>query len=465
VTPARTGAPRVGIAGLGYMGLATALGFAAHGRRVYGYDVKPEIREAVRRGETPYQEPGLGALLRSQRTSDRFRVVDSPEELVGESEGVFLCVPTPSRPSGRIELAPLKRSAAEIGEALRQVTGYRVVVVKSTVVPGTTETVVAPSLYRHSGRPARAIGVASNPEFLAEGTMVYDTVHPERIVVGATDPKALRWLERVYRPFGAPVLTLSPSGAELVKYSSNAFLALKVSFANEVARLADRLGCNIDDVMAAVGRDPRIGSRFLRAGPGFGGSCFGKDLRAIVVRGRELGVRLRSAEAALRINDEQLAYVLATVRRAVGGLNGKHIALLGLAFKAGTDDVRESRALPIAAELVVQGATVRAHDPVAIPNFRDAWRELSVPAGGRLEFCESVERAVANADAAILQADWPNYTRWKPTWTRRMRRPLLVDLRRAVDPVAAQRAGLSVVALGAGTAFVQGRRKSSRGAA
>lgn len=442
--------PVVGIAGLGYMGLATGLGFAAHGLRVIGFDVKEKVRDAVRAGRAPYREPGLEPLLRRQRRARRFRVVETLDELVQSSNVIFLCVPTPSGPTGHIDLGPLRRCVTDVGVALRTVTGYRVVVVKSTVVPGTTEKVVAPALYRRSGRRPSELGVASNPEFLAEGSMVEDALRPERVVVGATDRRALALLRRVYRPFGAPILSLTPAGAELVKYSSNTFLAIKVSFANEISRLSDRVGANIDTVMEAVGRDPRIGPRFLRAGPGFGGSCFDKDLRALVARARELGLRLRSAEAALSINDDQLNYALDLLRSTVGPLDGRRIALLGLSFKAGTDDTRESRALPIAASLVREGAVVRGHDPVALENFRAAWRTEPHSGRGRLELCRTVEQALTGADAAVLHADWPRYGAWKKSWTERMRRPLLVDLRRAVRPPVARRAGLTVVALGAG---------------
>jgi len=451
VTRASGSRPRVGIVGLGYMGLATGLGFAAHGLRVTGFDVKEEIREAVRRGEAPYHEPGLDRVLRAQRKAGRLGVAETTEELVRTSEAIFLCVPTPSRPSGRIDLRPLRQSVVDVARALRPLSGYRLVVVKSTVVPGTTESIVTPLLRRRSGRPPELLGVASNPEFLAEGSMVHDALSPERIVVGVADSRALAVLHRAYRPFRAPLIALTPSGAELVKYSANAFLALKVSFANEIARLSDRLGANVDEVMEAVGRDARIGPRFLSAGPGFGGSCFAKDLKALTVRSRDLGVRLRSTEVALRINAEQLAYVRGVIRSAVGPLSGKRIALLGLSFKAGTDDVRETRALPIAAGLVEEGARVQGHDPVAIDNFRSLWQTTRISSRGRLDFCTTVEETLLGADAAILQADWPEYSRWPAAWTSLMRRPVLVDLRRAVDPARARRAGLMVIGIGAGT--------------
>jgi UDPglucose 6-dehydrogenase len=454
--------PRVGIAGLGYMGLATGLSFAAHGMPVFGYDVKPEIRAAVRRGATPYAEAGLEELLRSQLRARRFHVVDSVGELVRESQGIFLCVPTPSARSGRIDLKPLRTSAHEIASALRAVTGYRLVVVKSTVVPGTTEDVVAPLVRRVSRRSPDEVSVASNPEFLAEGTMVEDALHPDRVVIGASDARAERWLRRAYAPFRSPIFALPPSGAELVKYSANSFLALKVSFANEIARVADRVSVDVDQVMAAVGHDPRIGERFLRAGPGFGGSCFDKDVRALVARGAEFGLRLRAGEATLRINDEQLDYVLDLVRSVVGRVRGKRIALLGLAFKAGTDDVRESRALPIAQRLVHAGASVRGHDPVANRNFGRAWAALTGSADGGLRLFDRVGDALDGADLAVLQGDWAEYSRWSARWTRRMHAPILLDLRRFVPRAVARRAGLTVIGLGAGTVTPRRDRGGNR---
>jgi UDPglucose 6-dehydrogenase len=438
---------RVGILGAGYMGLATGVAFAHQGFRVFAYDVNPRVRRELAAGRSPYHEKGLGALVRQESRRGRFVVLDRVEDLAERAEVVFVCLPTPSKTGGRIDLAPLRAGVAELGRALRPVTGYRVVVVKSTVVPGTTQGVVEPLLRRSSGKSARDLGVVFNPEFLSEGRMVHDTLHPQRIVLGASDPRAVRWLVALYRGFDAPVFELSPSAAELVKYASNAFLALKVSFANEIGRLTERLDGNVDAVMDAVGADPRIGTEFLRAGPGFGGSCFRKDLRAMVARADELGVRFRSGENALAINADQMVHAIDLVRRTAGTLRNRTVTVLGVAFKPGTDDVRESRALPLVKALLDGGARVRLHDPEALSNFR---RELGRVPGvsSRVTFCPSVEGALRGADLAVLQTDWPQYRRWPARWTRRMRTPTLVDLRREISPAARARAGLRVVALG-----------------
>jgi UDPglucose 6-dehydrogenase len=438
--------PTVGILGAGYVGIGTGLAFAHYGCRVSAFDSNPTVATALRQGKIPYREAGLEALLRTAERRQRFEVVDSMGDLVGESAVIFVCLPTPRGPSGRIDLGPICAALPRLGSALARASGYRLVVVKSTVVPGTTEEVLEPLLRETSGRPPGDLGIAVNPEFLAEGSMVRDALHPSRIVIGVSDARSGTLLRRAYARFPAPVFELSPSGAELVKYAANVVLAAKVSFANEVARLSDRLGENIDRVMQAVGADPRIGSQFLHAGPGFGGSCFDKDVRALVHRAEELGLRFRTGEAALAANDDQIDYVLGLITRAGGPLRGTSVALLGLAFKAGTDDVRESRAIPIARRLVAQGARVRLTDPVALERFRREWG----PGSKRVTYHATAEEALTGADVAVLQADWPEYRRWPRAWTAAMHRPLLIDLRRAVSPAKGRAAGLEVVQLGVG---------------
>lgn len=438
----------IGIIGLGHVGLPTGLALSSKGFDVLGYDANPLLSRRIARGRSPYREEGLAALLSAEIRLGRFKVAKSLAEVAGSAEVIFLCVPTPSLPNGRIDLRILRAAAEQLGDALRGVADRRLVVVKSTVPPGTTEAIVGPLVRRHSRRRDRRLEFASNPEFLAEGTMVRGSLGPERVVIGASSRTAWSTLKRVFETFHAPIFRLTPSGAELVKYASNTLLALKVSFANEIARLADLIETDVDQVMAAVGRDPRLGTAFLRAGPGFGGSCFDKDLRALVEWGRQRGVSVRAAETALAINADQAVYAVGLVRRAAGPLHGRRIALLGLSFKAGTEDVRESRAFPIARGLVRAGAMVQAHDPVAGDGFRRAWIPSSRPGAGKLVVCRSVEDALHGVDAAVLQADWPLYSKWPPKWTRQMRSPRVVDLRRAIRPGVAKRAGLEVLALG-----------------
>jgi UDPglucose 6-dehydrogenase len=335
------------------------------------------------------------------------------------------------------------------------------VVVKSTVVPGTTDMVVRPLVERVSGRGPERVGVAANPEFLAEGSLVADAVSPRRVVFGTSSRRDERWMRTIYAPFRAPIVSLSPTGAELVKYASNAALAMKVTFANEISRLAERVGVDIDEVTRAVGLDPRIGSLFLSAGPGFGGSCFEKDVRALVHSAHTLGEHPRLLEALVPSNADQTRHAFDLVAGAMGRVRGRTVAILGLAFKAGTDDVRESRALSLVSSAVDAGARVRVHDPVALANFRRLW---DPPAGRRdpVRYCSTVEEALRGADAAVLQAGWPEYLAWPPRWSRLMRRPLVVDLRRALTPAVRDRGAILWRALGVGDRAEVGARQTGR---
>jgi UDPglucose 6-dehydrogenase len=440
--------PVVGIGGLGYMGLATGLGFAHRGVRVLGYELRTDVRTALRQSKTPIFEPGLPELLRQERRSGRFDLVDSWEELVERSDIIYLCLPTPAGPDGRIDLGPLRTGTRALATALAGGRKYRLVVVKSTVVPGTTEDVVRPLLEQVSGRTGTTLGVATNPEFLAEGTMVRDATSPDRIVIGTSSRKDERLLKRIYALFPSQLVVLSPTEAELTKYSSNAFLALKVTFANEVSRLAERVGASIDPVMGAVGLDPRVGPRFLSAGPGFGGSCFEKDVLAFATSSRSRGVRMRLIEALVPSNEDQTDHAFDRIRQAVGPLRGRTVALLGLAFKAGTDDVRESRALALATAIRRAGGRLRLHDPVAAEKFRALWKPPGGVRSRGVRYCRTPIDALRGADVAVLQVAWPDYLRWPPAWTGVMRRPVVVDLRRALPPSVRERAHLEWHGLG-----------------
>lgn len=431
------------------MGLATALGFARHGIPVRGYDRRADLRHRLARGTTPIHEPDLPDLLHAERRSGRFQVVESWARLVAEAEVLFLCLPTPEGPHGRIDLGPITEGIRELGRALRDVPGRRLVVVKSTVVVGTTERVLRPLLERISRKTPPELAVATNPEFLAEGSMVQDVLHPERIVIGASSVQDARELRALYDDFGSPIRVLSPTGAELVKYASNAFLATKVTLANEFSRLAERVGVDVDPVLEAVGQDSRIGARFLRAGPGFGGSCFEKDVRAVTAKAREYGLRLSTLEAVVRSNSDQAQHAYALAREWMGGGRGRRVAVLGLSFKPGTDDVRGSRALPIARTALADGASVRVHDPVALGKFREEWVRTSGRPSHALRFCRSAEEALEGADAAIVHTPWPEYDAFPPEWTGRMRSPLVVDLRRALPVAVRHRRDLLWVGLGA----------------
>ncbi len=442
--------PRIGVVGLGYVGLTTAAAFAAKGRSVVGYHWDPARRSVVRAGRAPVHEPGLSALLRRVVRSGRLAVAEEPLELVRRSDLQFVCVPTPSRPDGSVDLSHVRASCRTLGASLRDVRGWRAVVLKSTVIPGTTDGVAGPMLARASGRVlGRTLGVASNPEFLAEGTAVRDALAPSRIVLGVSDTRTEAALRGAYRGFRAPTVALSPTAAELVKYTSNAMLATRVSFANEMAGLAERLHVDVYPVMRAAGLDPRIGSRFLDAGPGFGGSCFTKDLRALLARARSLRVALPVTSGALSVNATQAAHVVDLAERAVGSLRGVRVALLGLSFKPGTGDVRESRAYPMLRELLRRGARVRLHDPEAGPAFVALLDPRAVAdRGDRCRLVPDLATAIRGADLALIQCDWDSYRRAPTALWGRLARKLVVDARRTLDPDALARQGIRYVAVG-----------------
>jgi UDPglucose 6-dehydrogenase len=440
----------IGIVGLGFVGIASAAAFVHYGRSVICFDISAARREQVRRGDSPMYEAGLGEFLRATVGSGRLHVVDSLDALVTSSATVFLCVPTPATEGGGIDLHSLERAATEVGASVARVDTWRSVIVKSTAVPGTAESTVAPLVAKASGRTVDVgFGIASNPEFLSEGTLVEDALHPSRIVIGVREGRTRGLLEEAYRGFPAPLLVLRPAGAELLKYAWNALLATRISFANEVAALAETLGVDIRDVMDGVGKDPSVGSGYLRAGPGFGGSCLGKDLTAIVEFARQRGVDMRLLRATLEVNRSQPAHVVDLAAHAAGGVDARTVALLGLSFKAGTDDVRDSQAYPLLRELVRRGARVRLFDPVATEAFlRGLPSDWRAAHENDFDVLAGLEPTVRGADLAIIQADWPEFRAAPSEWWATLRMKLVVDSRRTLDPAELERNGVRYVAVG-----------------
>lgn len=433
------------------MGLATALGFAHFGRRVTGYEKVSSVRASLRQGRTHFHEPGLADHLRREIRRGRLRIVDSWSELIRESDIVFLCLPTPPRPGGGIDLRPLLSGARELGRSMRTGPMPSLIVVKSTVVPGTTVNSVTPAIGRAARVPSASLQVAACPEFLAEGSMMRDVLRPERVVIGVTSRRSEQLLRAAYRGVPAPLVTVTPTEAELTKYASNAVLATKLAFVDEVARIAEATGSDIDAVARAMGLDGRIGPAFLSAGPGFGGSCFEKDVRALAHRARELGVRARLIETVVPSNEDQAGYAFHLLERTLGSLRGKTIAVLGLAFKSGTDDVRETRALPLVLRALAAGARLRLHDPVAGDRFRKLLESRRPHGMRRVRFATTPAEALAAADLAVLQAAWPEYLGFPRAWGQRMKRPLVVDLRRSLTRKVVRRAGIRCVRLGDGS--------------
>lgn len=435
---------RIAVLGAGYVGSCTAAVFAEQGFPVILADPDPRRAEAVGQGRAPAYEPGLDEALGAAVRAGRLTATTDPVEAARGADLTFLCVGTPPRKDGGQEHKFLKAASQQVGQALRGGQRWHTVVVKSTVLPGTTERVVLPALRKASGlEPGQGFGLAVNPEFLREGSALADARAPDRIVVGAYDPRSAAAVWDLYDGIEAPRLSTDLRTAEMIKMASNAFLAAKVGLANEVANLCAASGVDVYEVMKGVGLDARIGPQFLRAGAGFGGSCFPKDVMALRHLAQEAKVPGRILDAVLKGNAAQPGEVVRLAKQALGTLRGKRIALLGLAFKPDTDDVRETRALPIWEGLRKAGAAVVCYDPRAGPNFQRLAKGAKLAA--------TLEEALDGADCAIVQTEWQEFKDLKPeAFAKRMRRPLVVDGRRTWEPGFLPAGGVEYRAVGLG---------------
>lgn len=429
---------KISIIGTGYVGLVTGAGLAERGHEVTCVDIDPERVAALNRAESPIFEGGLDDLLR-KNVGNNLKATTDLAAAVRESEITFIAVGTPFDGKA-IDLTAVLEASRQIGSILRDKPDYHVVTVKSTVVPGTTDEQVLPALETASGKKAgRDFGLGMNPEFLSEGEAVREFMFPDRIVLGGIDTRTTEKLEEVYHSFPeAPRIRTNTRTAEMIKYASNALLANLVSFANEQANLSAAIG-NIDivEVMHAVcssqyfrvrdEEDLPILTAFLRAGCGFGGSCLPKDLKALIARGREAGQPMRLLEAILQVNEEQPQKLVSLLEKRWPSLSGIRITVLGLSFKPGTSDVRESPAFPLIRELLARKASVRVYDPVAMTEARKVLSDASV------EFCDNLESALDGADAIVVVTAWKEFNEVPKLLRGRDPQPLFVDGRRAFD--------------------------------
>lgn len=438
---------RICVVGAGYVGLATAVMFGKLGHDVSVADIDDARVRTVNSGKSPFYEPPLEKeLARLVKSGKLIATTETVSSAIG-SKSVFICVQTPSLPSGRIDTGPVKAASRSIAKALKQSSDYKVVVMKSTVVPGTTDTVVRPILERGSGKAAGAgFGLCMNPEFLQEGSALKDSLEPSRVIVGSFDKRAGDLLMRLYAPVKSEKIRTDLRTAEMIKYASNCFLATKISYANEIADMCVRFGIDSETVLTAAGKDPRIGSLFLKPGLGFGGSCLPKDVRALKDRAKADGYSSKLLSALLAINDRQPLEAIWLLEREVGPLEGLRIAVLGLAFKGGVDDIRETRAVPLVTELLAKGAKVVAFDPLAMPSF--------IKAMPTIEYASSAQECLKGADGCIVQADWKDFRSLGKKEFSKMRHPVVVDGRRCLDPTKVERAGAKYLGIGYGRAGV-----------
>jgi UDPglucose 6-dehydrogenase len=428
-------------------------------------DTDAQKIEKLRRGEMPIYEPCLKELLVLAAGRGGIDFTTGLAAPAAESDVIFIAGGTPPRETGEANLCYLEAAARSIGAAMGD-SRFRVVVNKSTVPVGSGNLVDAlvregvRESHPENGKNVR-FGVASNPEFLREGSAIADSLYPDRIVLGAEEEGTLQVLRELYQPLVAqsfpapaflprpagmervPVVTTTLTSAEMIKYAANAFLAVKIGFANEVANICERVGAEAPEVMAGIGLDARIGSRFLNPGLGWGGSCFGKDIQSLLHTAREYGYQSRLLEAALEVNRAQRQLVIQKLQEKLFILKGRTIALLGLAFKPETDDLRDAPSLQIAERLVQMGARVKAYDPIAMPACRESHPAL------KIQYCGSADDAAQDADALVLVTEWAQFARLDlRVLARRMARAILVDGRNLFDPETARQAGFDYCGIG-----------------
>ena len=423
------------VSGAGYVGLVTAVCLAQIGHDVTCIDVDSEKIRLLQRGKSPIYEAGLEALLRNN--APRLRFLTDPQTAYAEADVIVIGVGTPENPDGSCNLQYVYAAADSIAQYARDGT---VVAVKSTVPIGTCARLQAYFDAQTGGK--RRVRVASNPEFLSQGTAVQDTLHASRIVLGAADVQTRDVLRRMVEPFGLPIVETDLCSAEMIKYASNSFLALKISFINEIANLCETVGADVTDVAEGMGYDARIGRQFLRAGVGYGGSCFPKDTKALYWISEHEGQALKTVRAAIDVNEAQKLLPLEKARAYCGELRGRTVAVLGLSFKPGTDDVRDAPSLKVVAELVQAGADVRAWDPVAADRFAAAF------AGDVRYYAHAVD-ALNGAELCIILTEWDEVRALTPQdFKNRMRRPLVIDGRNCFEPKRFAGTGVTYESIG-----------------
>jgi len=420
---------RIAIFGAGYAGLVTGACFAELGHSVVVRDIVPEKVAALRAGEVPFYEPGVDDLI--ERNSERLDFTLDAAEAVAGAEFVFICVDTPPTYSGDADLSRVWTVIEELPASAERL----ILVMKSTVPVGTGEKVRAAL----DARGLNAVGYASNPEFLAEGTAVRDFLQPDRIVVGAFEEADAEAVQQLHAGLDAPVVRTDVASAEMIKLASNAFLGTRISFINEIANVCELVGADVNDVARGMGLDARIGTSYLRPGVGFGGSCFPKDISFLKLLAGNSGYHFQLLNSVIEVNELQKRRVVGKLQKHLGSLRGKTVALLGLAFKANTDDLREAPSIVLASRLLAEGADVRAWDPVA-----DASEVLK-----GVSFHETVLETVTGADAAVVVTEWEQLRSLASAETRQaMRTPLVIDGRNLLDPDEVRAAGFAYEGIG-----------------
>ncbi|HWR64237.1 MAG TPA: UDP-glucose/GDP-mannose dehydrogenase family protein [Candidatus Thermoplasmatota archaeon] len=387
---------RLSIIGTGYVGLVTGACFAKLGHNVICVDIDPDKVQKINKSISPIYEQGLTSLLETYKNN--ITATNDINSAIMNTDITFLCVGTPSMKNGSIDLSYLKEATKQIATILKNKKTWHLIVIKSTVLPGTTQQIVLPLLEQYSGKKTGTdFGLAMNPEFLKEGVAIQDFLQPDRIVFGFYDERSRTTLQELYNNFTCPIVETSLSAAEMIKYASNTFLATKISFINEIGNLCKKLGIDTYEVATGIGLDSRIGRPFLDSGIGWGGSCFPKDVDALIAWAKENKEPTRIIERVKEVNTDQPLRLVTILRKHIPKLKGRTIGILGLAFKPDTDDIRDSRAIPIVKELLRNGAHLKAYDPQAMDNFKTLFPTI--------EYCMSATD-VLSSDAVLIITKW-----------------------------------------------------------
>ncbi len=425
---------RLSFFGMGYVGLTTAVCFANKRFKTICYDTDKRKLNLIQASKPPFYECGLKELLESVIREGSLSFVSDPIEAVLDSDITFIVVGTPSKPDGNIDLIQIEEASKTIGTALSEKDDWHLIVVKSTVIPGTTENLIKPALERYSNkRIGEDYGLCANPEFLREGSAIKDVLHPDRIIIGEVDKRSGTTLENLYKNFYRdtlpPLIKTTPINAELIKYANNTFLAMKISFINMLANLCEQHSkADVTDIADGIGLDKRIGRSFLGAGAGWGGSCFKKDLEALRFHAHQSQIDLPLLDATLKINEERPLQIIKLVEQLLGNLASKRIGILGLAFKSGTSDIRDAVSIKVINLLIQKGANVIVYDPMALENVYKLF-------GEKIEYAKSPQACLKDNDCAIILTEWNEFKKLKPeVYNELMKKPVIVDGRRIYDP-------------------------------
>lgn len=430
---------RICMIGTGYVGLVTGTCFAEFGNDVTCVDIVSEKIDKLNRGELPIYEPGLDVMVASNVKAGRLKFTMDIKKAVEDALVIFIAVGTPQAEDGSADMRYVEAVTKDIAKYMNE---YKVVVNKSTVPVGAGKW-IKKLIQENQAKPMH-FSVASNPEFLREGSAIEDFVRPNRVVIGTEDPEAAAIMRDLYKPLfliETPIVMTDLASAELTKYAANAFLATKISFINEVATICERVGADVHDVARGMGLDQRIGTKFLHAGPGYGGSCFPKDTRALLNIAKKSDYHFQIVDAAVKVNDEQRQRMLEKIKRTLGTLNGKTIGVLGLAFKPNTDDMREAPSLDIIAGMQKEGARIKAYDPIAMHEAKKIFDDV--------EFVDDTYSAISGADALIFITEWNEFRSLDLDKIKRLlKTPIIIDLRNIYEPQKMREHGFTYASVG-----------------